>query len=124
MNGKVILIPPVLLPVLDHVTSTIPFPSVVTVGSSLHSFWLSLFLTSLSNSMWIFLYSFGCRRAFLSVFRLFSERITLHVDAFLMCLWKEVSSASSYFTIIFSLISSYSLPSDCFVFLLFLSFCF
>ena len=43
-----------------------------------------------------FSYSLVCMRVFLPVSSLFSVRIALYVEIFLMCSWEEVSSVSSY----------------------------
>ena len=56
----------------------------------------------LPESMWIFLYSLGCTGVFLPVSSLFSVRIAPDVDVFLMYLWREVSSMSSFFAILIS----------------------
>ena len=63
---------------------------------------LLLFSHLLHDFVCIFLYTLSCRRVFLHFSRLLSVRITLHVDVFLMCSYGEVSSASSYFTILIS----------------------
>jgi len=47
-----------------------------------------------------FLYIFSCERAFLLVFRLFSERVVLYVHVVLVFSWAEVSSGSFYYTIL------------------------
>lgn len=47
-------------------------------------------------------YSLGCGRVFLPVSTLLSVRTAPHVDIFLIYLWKEVSSASFYSTILVS----------------------
>ena len=47
-----------------------------------------------------FLYILNCIRAILLVFRSFSEKVVLYVVVVLLCLWEEVSSGSSYSTIL------------------------
>ena len=47
-------------------------------------------------------YSLGCGRVFLPVSTLLSGRTAPHVDIFLIYLWKEVSLASFYSTILVS----------------------
>lgn len=56
--------------------------------------------SSLSTQLHVDLsYSFGCTGVLLPVCSLYSVRIALH-DVLLMCLWEEVSSKSSYSTIL------------------------
>ena len=64
----------------------------------------SLFLPSsqtlCGSFLFKFFYSFGCRKAMLLVVRSFSARIALYVAVVLMCSWEEVSSGSSYSTML------------------------
>lgn len=88
----------------------------VCLGNSL-SFPLSLLLgaqvrsdpfSSLSPQLHVDLsYRFGCTGVLLPVCSLFSVRIALH-DVLLMCLWEEVSSMSSYSTILIPLLRCHS----------------
>lgn len=55
----------------------------------------------LPDFMWVFLYSLGCKRAFLPVSSLFSARVAPHIDLFLMHSLGEVSPMS-YSTILIS----------------------
>lgn len=72
-----------------------PFLFFVPIRDTGHD--LISFPPFLPNSLWVFLgwYSLGCRGVFLPVSSLFSVRVASHVDTFLMCSWRELSSTSS-----------------------------
>lgn len=60
----------------------------------------SLPFLSLSLWLWFLLSIFSCRRSFLLTFWSFSSRVGLYIVAILVCLWEELRSESSYYTIL------------------------
>ena len=57
-------------------------------------------LPLLPISIWPFLCILSCRKSVLLVFRSFLEIVVLHLIVALVCLWEEVTSGSSYSSIL------------------------
>ena len=100
-----------------HTTSSLQIPPRGT-GPNLmpffpHPTWLCGNISCSFSCIGFLLYSFT-----VLVFSLFSVRIVLYVDAFLMCLWGKVNSISSYSTI---LVPLYVLFKRCWLALCYIS---
>lgn len=61
---------------------------------------LFTFLPFLSDYLWLFLTALVIKESFCQ----FPVQTVLHIDVFLLCLWREVSFMTSYFAILTSLI--------------------